>query len=156
MSAEALEFLTGGGGPPSVKFPEVGAKIVGRVLKYEMVQQRDFQSKKPKFWDDGNPMMQACVTLQAEEWEPVDEDDDGKRRLYVKGKMRDAVIAAVNASGHKGSLIGGKLGVSYSGDGEKTGGQSPPKLYKAKYEPPSAEQMLADEPPADDPDTSPF
>jgi len=142
MSDEALEFLTGGGAP-AAKFDEPGAKIVGRVLKYELVQQRDFGTKTPLVWDDGTPRMQAVITLQAEEFTPIDEEDDGQRRLFVKSpKMREAIREAIKKSGHAGPLVGGRLGIVFTKTGEGKNPQNPPKLYAAKFEAP-----VGDEPP---------
>ena len=126
MSDEALEWLTAGGAP-SASFPEVGAKIVGKVLDYELKQARDFGTKKPKTWEDGSPIMEAVITVQAEQFEQVDEEDDGTRRIFVSSRgLRDAVRSAIKKSGHRGSLVGGRLGVTYTADGEKKSGLNPP------------------------------
>lgn len=136
---EALEWLTGGGAP-TAKFPEVGAKIVGTVTEYELKQARDFKTKKLRTWDDGNPVMEAVVTVKAEEFVPEDDEDDGSRRIFVSSRsMREAIRGAIKKSGHRGSLVGGKLGVVYAKDGEAEAGLNPPKVYTAKFEPPVAE-----------------
>lgn len=145
MSDEATEFLTGDG-CPAAKFAEPGAKVVGVVLRNELVQQRDFGTKTPLVWDDGSPRMQAVITLQADDYEPVDDDDDGRRKLYVKSpKMRAAIGEAIRKSGHKGSIVGGRLGVMFTRYGEGKNAQNPPKLYSAKFEPPAAEPDQAGE-----------
>jgi hypothetical protein len=128
----ANELLMGGGGK-TAKFPDIGDKVMGTVLAAEPGQQTDIDGK-PLFWDDGKPRMQVVVSLQTDDRE--DDDDDGVRKLYVKGQMLKAVQEVVRP--HKGLSVGGKLAVQYTGDGEqKTRGYNPPKLYKAQYEPPT-------------------
>lgn len=140
---EAMEWLTSDGGAPSVSFLNLGDEIIGQVLKLEMVQQREFGTKKLLYWDDGNPRMQACITLRAEQFTAKDEDDDGTRRLFVKGQMREALKEAISKSGQRGDITGGRLWVKFVGHGEsKSNPANPPKKYQAKYAPPSAEQVL--------------
>ena len=143
-SDEARAFLTGGGAPSiSWKFAQPKEKVVGIILAYDLAQQRDFVTKELKAWDDGSPMMQAIVTLAVEELtitgnDPVIEgpNDDGQRRLFVKGGMQAAVRAAIQQAAHRGDLLGGRLGVVFTGLGEATrAGLNPPKLYNAKFEP---------------------
>lgn len=159
MTDPAHDFLTGGSGAATVKFDNVGDKIVGRILKHELVQQKDFQSGALLFWDDGQPRMQAVVTLQAEEWTPEDQDDEGQRRLFVKGQMQKAVRDAIAKSKHKGSLIGGRLGVVYAGDGQPPRpGMNAPKQFTAKFEAPAAipERDETGDPGPEEPSEEPF
>lgn len=154
--ADANEWLMGSGAP-SVGFPDIGAKVVGRVLKFELSQKRDFGTREPLIWPDGNPIMQGIFTLQLEDFTPEDEDDDGRRRLFVdKKNMRDAIGEAVRKAGHKGSLVGGRLGVVYTKDGEKKSGLNPPKMFGAKYEPPSIESVQTPDDAPVGPDTSDY
>lgn len=142
MADEALDWLMGGGGPPAFSFKEEGAQVLGKVLAYEMAQERDFHSKELLTWDDGRPRMQMVITMQSEE-HPVTDEDDGKRRLFVKyGAMREAIQKAIKDSG-AASIIGGRLWVKHSGYGEsKKNPTNPPKAYKAKFGPASAAEML--------------
>ena len=154
MSDEATEFLSGGVKIPAVKFPEPGAKVVGTVIKNVLRQQTSYDPKgggKPLFWDNGDPIMKAVVTLQLDEgFEPLDEDDDGRRNLHVdKKKMRDAIRDAIRESGHKGQLEGGRLGVMFTKWGVSDTAPNPPKEWKAQYEP-VAEQAVSDAPFTDD------
>ncbi|MFD7794366.1 hypothetical protein [Streptomyces sp. NPDC059759] len=132
-SADA--FLMGGGGAPTAKFPNPGTSVGGRITEKPTVeQQRDISTSEPKFWSDGNPMMQLVVTVQTEERDPEIEDDDGRRRLFVKGQMKNAVADAVRAVGGRGLEVGGTLTVTYSHDGQaKQRGFNPPKQYTATY-----------------------
>lgn len=125
------------GGAPSAKFPAIGAKVVGTIESAEVKQQTDINGTLLT-WDNGEPKMQIVVSLLTDERDPSIEEDDGRRRLFVKGQMMTAVREAVRAGGGK-LLAGGRLAVAYVGDGEqKTRGFSPPKLYKAQYEAPKA------------------
>lgn len=146
MSDEVMDWLTGGGGAPTATFPEKGSQILGRVVAYEMVQQRDFKTQKGLTFDDGSPRMQPCITIQTEDFTAVDENDDGKRRLFVKyGNMRDALKDAIAASGHAGSLIGGLLWMQCTGQEAPTQpGLNGAKTYRAKFEPPSQTDLGPD------------
>jgi hypothetical protein len=44
---------------------------------------------EPKFWPSGDPMYQVIVTVQTQERDPSIQDDDGKRRLFIKGRNPD-------------------------------------------------------------------
>lgn len=135
QAPNADDFLMGGGGAPTAKFPAHGAVVSGRVTERPTVeQQRDIKTGEKKFWSDGNPMMQLVVTVQTEFRDPALEDDDGRRRLFVKGQLKNAIADAVRAAGAKGLEVGGTLAVKYTHDGTASGvGMSPPKQYIARY-----------------------
>ncbi len=130
MSDDAQSWLMGNS-TPSASFLEVGRTYEGQILELRMVQQRDFATKKPKFWDDGDPMMQAAITIRTDERDENIPHDDGKRVVYAKARMRDAIREAVTVSGHDGPLVGGTLKVQYVGDDDETRA----KLYRAKFVP---------------------
>lgn len=142
---DANSFLMGGGGAPTAKFPTPGTVVGGRITEPPTVeQQRDMQSGEKKFWSDGNPMMQLVVTVQTDERDPSIEDDDGRRRIFVKGQMKNAVADAVRDAGAKGLEVGGALHVRYTHDGTpKQRGFSPPKQYAARYVPAAHMEMGA-------------
>lgn len=131
----ADDFLMGGGGAPSAKFPAPGAIVGGHITEKPTVeQQRDISTGEKKFWKDGNPQMQLVVTVQTEERDPEVEEDDGRRRIYVKGAMKNAIADAVRAAGARGLEVGGVLAVTYTHDGQATQrGFNPPKQYTAQY-----------------------
>lgn len=135
----ANEFLLGGG-IASAKFPVIGTTVTGTIaMQPEVQQQRDIKNNEPKTWSDGRPMQQLKVVLDTDLRDPEDPEDDGKRALYVKSNLQKAVRDAVRASGAKGLEVGGKLTVTYTGDGEVTQrGFNAPKLYSAVYEAPGA------------------
>jgi hypothetical protein len=147
---DANDFLMRGG-TASAAFPTAGTVVKGIIVREpELQQQKDFQTKEPKTWDDGSPMMQVKVILATDERDADDPDDDGERALYLKGNSLKAVQAAVKEAKAKGLQVGGKLAVKYVRDGEqKTKGLAKPKLYAAKYEAPDPmSQAAASEPEA--------
>jgi hypothetical protein len=123
-----------GGGSASARFDNPGDTITGTICEApEVRQQTDISTGQPVHWPSGDPKMQLIVTLQTTLRD--DPDDDGKRRIYVKGKsLTEAVREAVRQTGAKGLEIGGTLTVTYTGDGVASQrGFNPPKLYTATY-----------------------
>jgi hypothetical protein len=147
QAPSADDFLMGGG-VPSAKFPTIGHTVSGRITEKPTVeQQRNYEDDKLKFWDDGKPMMQLVVTLATNERDPENPEDDGARRLYVKGYMKNAVASAVRAAGARGLEVGGILTVTYSGDGEKKNTKfNAPKLFTAQYVPAAAAELHTPDP----------
>lgn len=134
MSTPTADQFLMGGGVTSAKFEAINDYVVGTITdEPEVRQQTDLNTGALKVWDDGRPMMQLVVTLQTEQRN--DNDDDGLRRVYVKGKsLTDAVREAVRKAGAKGLEVGGTLKVAYVGDGVATKkGFNPPKQYLAEY-----------------------
>jgi hypothetical protein len=146
MSVTPEQFLMGGGGAPSAKFKTIGDTIAGQVLDYEMRQQSDLETNSLKTWDDGRPMMQLVVTLQTTERDASIEDDDGKRRIYIKGLLQQAVRDAIKAAGGKKLEVGGTLTVRYVGDeAPKRRGVNGAKIYQAHWQP-GADAFLGETP----------
>lgn len=145
----ANDFLMSGGGAKAAKFPAPGTTVTGAIVREpEVVQQTEFGTGRPLFWDDGKPRNQLVVQIQTEARD--DADDDGVRAIYIKGKsLTGAVREAVKTAGAPGLELGGVLSVTYTGDGKAERGM-PPKLYTSQYRRPTsqaANQFLA----ADDP-----
>ena len=126
-----------GGSIPSCSFLEKGAFHEGEILDFKIRQDTDPKTREPKYWKNGDPVNVLVITLQTEENDPDIEDDDGKRNLWVRFKMRDAVSKAVRDAGEKGIEKGGWLGVEFvSQDRPKQKGLSGIKHFTATYEPP--------------------
>jgi hypothetical protein len=127
------DFLMGGG-IPSAKFETPGTVVSGKIVRTpEVQQQRDFDTGKPKFWDDGTPQKQIVVQLQTPVRDRQIPDDDGVRVIYIRGNMLTAIRQAVRAAGAQ-LEAGGTLAITYTGDGEPSKrGFNPPKLYSATY-----------------------
>jgi hypothetical protein len=125
---------------PSAKFPSPGTTVSGVICDDPVQTQQTTPSGDLKTWESGDPMMQLVVTIQTAERDPEIDDDDGKRRVFVKGQMRKALGDAVRHSGKKGLDVGGTLTVTYTADGERTNPAfSPPKQYEIVYEPPTSD-----------------
>lgn len=136
MSDDVVEFLLGAAGAPA-KFNTVGTVVRGKVLHHEKRQSRDMDNNL-KTWDDGNPIWEVVVTLQTDDRDPSLDDDDGVRRLFVRGQMLKAVRDALVKAQWRESLVGGTLAVRYEGDGiPSRNGFSPPKQYRAQFEAPT-------------------
>lgn len=144
---DADAFLSGGGAP-SAKFAAFGDTYAGQIVERPTVQQqRDFQSGEPKFWKDGNPMMQLVVTIATQQRDASKPDDDGHRRLYVKGALKAAVQQALKAAGAKGLEVGGVLSVTYTHDGEQSNPKmSAPKQFKVTYTPAATAALSTPDP----------
>lgn len=155
MSTQSADQFLMGGGVQSAKFENVGDSVAGDVHdEPEVRQQTDLSTGALKFWDDGRPQMQLVVTLKTSLHD--DADDDGLRKLYIKGKyLTEAVREAVRKAGAKGLEVGGRLQVTYTGDGPQTKrGFNPPKLYRAEYARPTstASQQFLNAAPSQDPE----
>lgn len=125
------------GGVPSAKFPAFGSTVTGIISEDPQESQQTDMDGKLKTWNDsGEPMLQLVVTLATDERDPEIDEDDGQRRVYVKGQMRSAFQAALKASKSKGLNIGDKLSVTYTHDGEKSNPKlSAPKQYVVVHTP---------------------
>ena len=146
----ADDFLMGGGGAPSAKFDAFGATVAGHITEHpEVQQQRDIKTGEKKFWSDGNAMMQLVVTVQTDLRDPAVQDDDGRRRLFIKGQMKTAIQEAVKAVGGRGLEVGGHLSITYTHDGVKSNTAfSAPKQYRAQYTAAATAELLAPAAPA--------
>lgn len=151
MTTDVDTFLMGGAGR-SAQFKKHGDLVEGVIMHAEVRQQTSFDDGSLLYWDDGKPRNQLVVTLQTEDHE--DDDDDGIRKVYVKGQMTKAVQKAVLESGQRGLGNGGKLTVQYVSDAEsKKKGMPGAKQYVAMYEPPQQSLDGIDD---DDPSDLPF
>lgn len=146
LSAEQ-QFLLGGGGAPSAftKNDPIGTKVGGPIVEQpELRQQTDFDTEAPLVWDDGRPRMQLVVTVQTSLRDPSRDDDDGRRRFYIKGNLQGVVRDAVRSAKASGLEVGGTLTVTRIGrDVPKKKGLDGAWLHSATYVP-AASNFLAD------------
>ncbi|MEU1448712.1 hypothetical protein [Streptomyces mirabilis] len=152
QTPSADDFLLGGS-VPSAKFPTLGTSVSGRITERPTVeQQTDFTTGELKFWDDGKPQLQLVVTLSTSDRDPENGDDDGTRRVYVKGQMKNAVAQAVRSAGARGLEVGGTLTVTYSADGvAKNPRFNAPKNFTAQYIPAATNALHTPDPVAQSP-----
>jgi hypothetical protein len=122
-----MTALAGGPGYDTVKFRNVGDFAEGRVIDFADVQERDFTTKEPKWWDDAKtqPILQTRVTLETKPG-----DADTRVNLYVSGKrMKEAVRAAFATAGVADITPQSHLMIRFTGyDGQA-------KTYQASYTP---------------------
>lgn len=139
-----------GSGARSASFKEINDQVWGTIMSSKVQQQRDIDGK-PKFYEDGNPMMHVVITLLTELAE--DDEDDGLRAIYAKGQMLGAIRSAIVRAGARGLADGGKLVIRFTSEKPPTKrGFNPTKQYIAKYEPPANVTALPDEPYLDEED----
>lgn len=152
--AEANALLSGGGGAPAFKFerghPETGDAVVGDIVSAMPRQATEFGTNELLFWKDGSPRMEIVVTLQTELRDNDIEDDDGQRRIWLRGDLLKATRAALQKAKVSGLAAGGRMGVRYIGD-EKLQNGFNAKKYSVAYKPPAEAPV---ELPADGPDAS--
>jgi hypothetical protein len=124
-----------GGGTKSAKFDTIGTTVGGRIVRPPVArQQTDFDSGKPKFYDDGNPMMQVVAPVQTSLRDPQDQADDGVRNIYIRGQLTEAVRNAVRSVGGSGLEVGGELYVTFVREEPNSRGRGKDKkVYSARY-----------------------
>lgn len=140
------DFLMGGGTPSLTFNPNKGYVMGqtihrGKVVSRKVQQQRDIDNGEPKYWKNGDPMMQLQVVLETNYRDPTDSGDDGRRALYVSSPgMKNAIRDAVKAAGAKDLEPGGELAICWIENGEQPANKAynPPKIYKAQYKAPDA------------------
>lgn len=145
---------------PTVSF-EKGVAVEGYIITVERQQQREYRKEgngPAMYWDreETRPIWQVLVTLQTSELDPDDEADDGRRKLYLKGRAKvnpestqDAVRDAVKAAKRKKIEIGGYLRLEcYDETTPPSKNMSGTKLYRASYRPPGETASVAAEAPA--------
>jgi len=129
---EADELL--GATIPSASFPEKGTTVEGIITHVGTASVRNPEGEVQR-WDDGRIKRQVVLTLDTDERDNT--DDDGRRRLFVKGGMVRPFREAIGKAKVSGPRVGGHVVVTYYDDGERTSrAKTPPKLYSIGYTPP--------------------
>jgi hypothetical protein len=128
---------------PSLSFKNapIGTTYVGTIIEEpRTVQSRDFKTKEPKFYRDGNPMWSVVVGLLV---------DGEERSLWCNwpSSMQRALGEAHRK--YKGLKLGGKLAVRLVGENPQDDPSlSPEKLYEVFYQPPMESQSQPGQPPS--------
>ncbi|MGH8010763.1 MAG: hypothetical protein ACREQ3_27555, partial [Candidatus Binatia bacterium] len=109
----------------------------GTIIRIDQeTQQLDYYTKEPKFFpDSGKKRMQLPVTVVSDERDPGNPEDDGHRRIFIKGHMKTAIENAFKEVNAPGLRLGGKLFVCWTHGGE-VNNPDRTKYWAAKYEPP--------------------
>lgn len=144
---DPTDFLMGGS-VPSLSFADkpIGHTYTGVILSQEVIQQTEFKTNMPQWWNPGQdrpsttkldgarPVLQLVITLQTDE--RTSSEDDGRRKDYVRGKdlkvLREAVRAAGMTQLKNGSRYWRKLV-----DLVDNGGSAPSKVCRFKVEAPA-------------------
>jgi hypothetical protein len=130
--------LMEGAGARQFKFEKIGDTVEGVVEAVQKQQQTDPENGQPVTWPNGDPKFQFVFTL-ATSLDPADADDDGRRRIFAKYKLLQAIQDAVRLAKHSGSVVGGTLKVQHHAtEPPKLKHHSPTKLYRAKFTPGAA------------------
>ncbi|NEG54737.1 hypothetical protein [Bifidobacterium platyrrhinorum] len=140
----SLAQVMSGGIPSAIgKDDPIGTTASGIVKSIDAQQQHDIDTGAPKFFDNGQPMMQIVVHIATEQHDPMIPGDDGVRAVYVKGKNIGALRNASRRVARDMPHVGDRFTVTYSANGEaKKRGWNPPKLYSYELQPNAAQ--LAD------------
>jgi len=136
LSESVESWFESGGGAPGFFFKgdPHGKSVRGKIVKMEKRQVLDYVTKKPRFYDDGNPIEQAVLTLQTSLREGP--DDDGRRRVFLKNKDKANFKQALEAAGAQRPELGADLTVTYAADAPPTQpGMSPSRVYVFEYVP---------------------
>lgn len=133
------------------KFEQPGTSISGIIENVTANQIRDFKSRQPKFFDDGHPQMQVLVTINTGVTDPMVEDDDGRRTVYIKGfgLQRHAWLQALHNAGlRKAAEVrpGDRFTATFTGFGEAKPGMNAPKLFEYVIEHQSPADLAMNQP----------
>jgi hypothetical protein len=116
---------------PGVTWPEIGAKVDGKIVKVQTSVQTDIDGNV-QYFASGEVRKQVVLTLQTKLKD--NDDDDGLRTLYIKGFMPAAFRDALQKADAPGPRPGDSVKVTYSSNGEpKRKGLNPPKLFTVTY-----------------------
>lgn len=134
MSIEttAIEDLFGSAAPSFfTKDSEPGDTVSGMILKSEIRQVFDPNTRKPVNWASGRPQMQLVVTLVTEDGEEYS--------LYLKswGVQRKALMEAAEKRGTSVAMAtrpGGNIRATFTGEAKSAKpGQDPTKIYEYDF-----------------------
>ena len=133
------------------KFEQPGTSISGIIENVTANQIRDFKTRQPKFFDDGQPQMQVLVTINTGVTDPMVEDDDGRRTVYIKGfgLQRHAGLQALHNAGlRKAAEVrpGDRFTATFTGFGEANPGMNAPKLFEYVIEHQSPADLAMNQP----------
>lgn len=153
--AAASSFLSGG--VTQAKWPHVGFVFEGTVTDASMSQQTDYDDGSLLTWADGSPRMQLVVTVQSQPtgktWKglgnvetPVP-NDNGVRRMYVKGNLQKALAQGLRDAGNAAFEVGGKVRVERIQDDAPKERKAPAHNYRVTWTPATpAADFLASSP----------
>lgn len=143
---DALDQAVAGQGNRSffTKDTPPGTSITGTIVNVTTMQVTDYITKQPKTWDNGDPMLQAVVTIQTSLKD--DAEDNGMRAIYIKlwGQQNRALGDAVRKTGRtrasEALTIGSTFTATFTSTAPSKMG-SPTKLYEYNIQPAAVAQL---------------
>lgn len=135
------DALGGSDNSPIFKFANPGDKVKGIIVEPPVtLPLKEYKSDQPKIGADGKPVMQVLLILATDQ--PLDDDHDGRYRVYVdKPGMKSAVKRALTSADVMSLDVGGELELEFT-DYQETRSGVQAKAFVAIYAPAA---------PADDP-----
>lgn len=143
MSTDEANALLMSGGVKAFQFNTLGDTIRGPIIsepkvedcykmKWDANAKRWERTDELDKWPSGETKKQIVLTVQTDQ--RADQDDDGRRTLYIHSRIQPTLRDAVRAAGVPGIAEGGTIAVRWvSGAGTQDGG---PKVYECAYLPP--------------------
>jgi hypothetical protein len=117
----------------------------GQILDKKITNQTKLGTNEIMRWDNGEPRKQMELTLQTSE--RADPQDDGKRRLFIKGDLPRAAREAMKAVGATDLVVGGWFYAAWVSDKKATrAGHNDQKVFNAVYAPPGSPDPMAGKP----------
>jgi hypothetical protein len=110
-----LNALAQSDSSPIFRFTDPGDRIAGTIVEDpKLVPVKEFGSDSPKLDANGQPVQQVMLVLATEVTQ--DAAHDGRWRVYIaQTLLRQAVFAAVKASGAADLAIGDDITIEYTG-----------------------------------------
>lgn len=115
---------------------EVGQSYTIEVIGVSERQARDFETKEPKTFKDGNPIMEQVI--EGLDYNAESEDEARAILLIDKAAQRQAIGRAIIEADASDLEAGGVLELTWTGYGVGKNAANPPKAFEAKYTAPEA------------------
>jgi hypothetical protein len=118
----------------------------GQIISKKISNQTKLGTNEVLRWDNGEPRKQMELVLQTAE--RADPQDDGRRRMFIKGDLPRAAREAMKAVGATDLAVGGWFYAAWVSDKKATKvGFNDQKVFNAVYAPPGSPDPMAGRPP---------
>lgn len=118
------------------KDTQPGYYVRGPITEVSVANRTDYKTGDVLYFKDGKPKQQIVITIQTSIRDPQIDDDDGRRRVYVKmdyKSEREGLRDAVRAAGDDDVRVGGELAAQFLGQLAAEDGQ-PQAWNTTRYE----------------------
>lgn len=137
-------FFTGGGGPKSVSPKKPGEFVQGLIYKYKKTEERDDDGNVVCYPGSENPKPQIILWLKTDMRDPEIPNDQGERRLWMKGNALWALKNFLRDNQLGAPKVGGKIRLEVVELKANTDRKKQPmKIHAAKYAPPTPDTIAA-------------